>query len=189
MPVDDPHSPSNNRSICHCLLWLEKKVQMGLTAKARGVGDQVDVFDEGETEQSKELILKKDSEQRRALRPTDALRMAIRNSRAPILFRLAEARMKRLNRQYTKSLRERYRSSMKCSTRSIGKKPVEPRPASDMTVEVSIKAPSRTPSRDDQVCFQIRKDVIAGREAESASAMQRLTKSLRSKACLPKPTS
>ena len=147
--------------------------------KPEATSTKFDVFDEGETEQSKGLtaLKKKDSEQRQAYIKRTRARIN-KDSRAPILFRLAEAEWEEAKYQY-QVLGERYEKQMEMFDKVGGKKPVEPKPNYSAAVEVYQKLLREHPNfpRLDQVYFRLGKTLIAeGKKQKGTSYMQRLTK-------------
>ena len=96
--------------------------------KPEATSTKMDVFDEGETEQSKGLtaLKKKDSDERKAyIKRTRARIKKGGGSRAPILFRLAEAEWEEAKYQYQVQ-GDRFEKQMEMFDKVGGKKPVEP---------------------------------------------------------------
>jgi hypothetical protein len=108
----------------------EKKEEGPKQLKPEAAPKALNVFDEGESEQSRGLtaLKKKDSEQRQAyIKKTRARIKKGGGSRAPILFRLAEAEWEEAKYQYQVQ-GDRYEKQMEMYDKVGGKKPVEPKP-------------------------------------------------------------
>ncbi len=141
---------------------------------------RMDVFDEGETEQSKGLtaLKKKDSDERQAyIKRTRSRIKKGGGSRAPILFRLAEAEWEEAKYQYQVQ-GDRFDKQMDMFDKVGGKKPVEPKPNYRSAVEVYQKLLREHPTfgRLDQVYFRLGKTLIAeSKKQQGTSYMKRLT--------------